>query len=89
MNRTNRFLIQAALAALVGAGALAATTTGAAAAVACNRTECWHTTARYDYRPAWGLTVHDDNWRWGVNDHYRWREHKGRGYWRNGIWITF
>lgn len=89
MTRSNKFLIQTALAVLVGAAALAATTTTASAAVVCNRAECWHTTSRYDYRPAWGLTIHDDNWRWGTNDHYRWREHAGRGYWRNNVWVTF
>ncbi len=57
---------------------------------ACNRYgDCWHTTGRYDYRPAFGVTVHDDNWRWGHRDRYRWREHAGRGYWRSGVWVTF
>ncbi|MDB5734416.1 MAG: putative transrane protein [Alphaproteobacteria bacterium] len=78
------------LGALVGAGALAATAGTASAYVACNRAgDCWHTTDRYDYRPAFGVRVHDDNWRWGHRDRYRWREHQGRGYWRSGVWVTF
>ena len=85
-----KILIQGALAALVGAAAMAATTTSASAYVACNRFgDCWHTTTRYDYRPTFGVVVHDDNWRWRANERYRWREHAGRGYWRNGLWITF
>ena len=39
--------------------------------------------------PRAGIVVHDDNWRWRGRDHYRWREHEGRGYWRNGIWLNF
>jgi hypothetical protein len=35
------------------------------------------------------VVIHDDNWRWRDRDHYRWREHEGRGYWRNGIWLSF
>lgn len=77
------------LGTIVGAGALAITAGSASAYVACNgRGDCWHTNDRYSYRPAWGITVHDDAWRWRGN-HYRWREHEGRGYWRNGVWITF
>ena len=85
-----KLLVQGALAALLGVGALAATAGSASAYIACNgHGDCWHTTSRYTYRPAWGVTVHDDNWRWAARDRYRWREHTGRGYWRNGIWITF
>jgi hypothetical protein len=74
--------------ALVAASAFAAST--ASAAIACNRVgHCWHTTAAYTYRPAWGVVVHEDSWKWGPRDHYRWREHEGRGYWRGNRWITF
>jgi hypothetical protein len=78
--------------AVIGAGALAATAGSASAYVVCNRFgDCWHTDTRYTYRPSWGIVVHDNNWRWrdGDRDRYRWREHEGRGYWRNGLWITF
>lgn len=77
------------LGAIVGVGAIVATAGSASAYVACNgHGDCWHTRDRYDYRPAWGVRIHDDNWRWHGH-HYRWREHEGRGYWRNGVWITF
>ena len=51
--------------------------------------DCWHARDHYDYAPRFGVVVHDDNWRWRDRDHYRWREHDGRGYWRNGIWLSF
>ncbi len=61
----------------------------ASAYVACNRGgDCWHTTERYNYRPGFGISIHDDNWKWRGH-HYRWHEHDGRGYWRNGLWVTF
>ena len=77
--------------ALAGAAALAATAAPASAYVACNRFgDCWHVRDRYDYRPTWGIRIHDDNWRWREDERYRWREHDGRGYWgRGGVWITF
>jgi len=84
-----KLLLQGAFAALIGAGGLAATATSASAYVACNRAgDCWHTTERYSYRPTFGITIHDDNWKWRGH-HNRWREHDGRGYWRNGLWVTF
>ena len=83
-----KLLIQTALGAVIGAGALAATATSASAYVACNRAgECWHTADR-GFRPGFGITVHEDNWRWRDRDHFRWHEHPGRGYWRSGVWIN-
>ncbi|HWU26650.1 MAG TPA: hypothetical protein VN154_09635 [Rhizomicrobium sp.] len=78
------------IAAAFGMAAVALTATSASAYIACNREgECWHVKHRYEYRPEFGLVLHPDNWRWHDRDHYRWREHEGRGYWHNGIWITF
>ena len=78
------------LSAALGAGALLTVAAPASAYVVCNRYgSCWHTTERYDYRPTFGLSIHDDSWKWRGR-HYRWREHEGRGYWnRSGVWITF
>jgi hypothetical protein len=85
-----KLLVTAALSAVIGAGSLVAFTAPASAAIVCNRDgDCWHTTERYRYRPAWGLTVHPDNWTWRDSRRYRWREHDGRGYWRGGVWIGF
>ena len=79
-----------AAAAVALAAATLVTATAASAAVACNREgECWHVKGRYAYQPEWGVTIHENNWRWGPNEHFTWREHEGRGYWRNGVWIKF
>jgi hypothetical protein len=75
-------------ATLIGLGAVAMTT-GAGAAVVCNGDVCWHTHSAYTYPPSAGVVVHGDNWRWSHDEHYRWREHEGRGYWRDGKWNTF
>jgi len=77
--------------AAVSIASLAVSTLGASAAIVCNREgECWHVRGRaYTYRPEFGLVVHENNWRWGDHEHFVWREHEGRGYWRNGVWITF
>ncbi len=70
--------------------ALAIGATAASAEIVCNREgDCWHVKGRYEYRPEWGITVHPDSWRWAEREKYRWREHEGRGYWRNGVWIEF
>jgi len=84
------------LSTIMSAGALAAFAAPAAADIACNREgDCWHTDSRYDrpgitfeYHPAdWYFHRH---WRDDRDDRWRWRAyHEGRGYWRNGVWITF
>jgi hypothetical protein len=75
---------------MLGVGAVLLAATSASAAIACNAEGvCWHVRHAYVYQPAWGVVVHPDAWRWGPADHYVWREHPGRGYWRNGVWIAF
>ena len=64
----------------------------ASAYVVCNREgDCWHTEARYRY-PGEGYVSHPDDWyfhqRWDDRAHYR-DYHDGRGYYRNGLWVTF
>jgi len=77
----------AAAAATIGLMAMASS---ASAAIACNREgDCWHVRNAYRYHPEFGVVVHENNWKWGVGEKYRWREHTGRGYWRNGVWIRF
>ena len=76
--------------AAISVASLAVSTMSASAAIVCNREgECWHVRGRYAYRPEFGLTVHENNWRWHDGEHFTWREHEGRGYWRNGVWIRF
>jgi len=79
-----------ATSALLGLTVAAAGVSAASAAIVCNgEGHCWHAKHAYNYKPEFGVTVHPNNWKWGPNDHYEWREHAGRGYWRNGVWITF
>ena len=74
-----------ALAAVLGLGTLFMNP-GARAEVVCNGDTCWHARGAYHYPP--GVVIHRDNrWHWGRAEHYRWREHEGRGYWRDGVWI--
>ena len=89
-----KIALQTALGVLIGAGALAASAAPASAYVACNREgDCWHTESRYS-RPGVTFEYHPDDWyfhrSWAGDREHHWREwHDGRGYWRNGVWITF
>ena len=79
-----------AVSALLGMSALGLFSTTASAAIVCNNEgECWHVRTAYTYRPEFGVVVHPNTWRWGPTERFVWREHAGRGYWRNGVWITF
>ena len=75
--------------ALVGASALALSAASASASVACVGNVCWHTHERYEYPAHTRVVVHDDNWKWGRHEHYRWREHEGRGYWNGRHWSSW
>jgi hypothetical protein len=74
---------------LAGAGVLAFSMVSASAAIVCSRHVCWHTHDVYEYPAAAGVIVHPDDWRWGPHEHFAWREHEGRGYWRGGRWIVW
>jgi hypothetical protein len=83
-----KFRLAAATAFAIGT--LALTATSASALIACNRNGvCWHVPKRYAYRPEFGVVIHPNNWRWGPRERFVFREHRGRGYWRNGVWIRF
>ena len=73
-------------AAVIGGGALSLSVMNASAGIACVGPVCWHTHEVYEYPPSAGVVVHGDDWRWGANDHYSWREHEGRGYWKGDRW---
>ena len=69
---------------------LAFSTLSASARIICNSTgDCWHEAEEYTYQPEWGLTIHPDDWKWKEGEHFTWREHKGRGYWKGGNWEEF
>ena len=73
-------------------GALVAAAAPASAYVACNAGECWHTERRVT-APGVHFDYHPDDWyfhqHWDADRDHHWREyHEGRGYWRDGVWIT-
>lgn len=84
-----------AAAALLGLGIMAVSAGTASADVVCNREgDCWHVDHRYHYGPDVRVVVHPDNWYfhrdWDHDHDYHWRgHHEGRGYWRDGVWVTF
>jgi hypothetical protein len=75
--------------AALSVGALAFFSVSVSAAVVCSRNACWHTHESYEYPPEAGVVVHPDDWHWGRREHFVWREHEGRGYWRGGRWMQF
>ena len=89
-----RYIVSAATAALLATGVVAMSTAPAAARIVCNAEgDCWHTDRVY--RPhGVRFDVHNDDWYfhrdWDHDRDHHWRGyHEGRGYWRNGVWITF
>lgn len=82
------------LGAVLAAGGMIAMSAPASAWIVCNRWgDCWHSETRIA-APGLRFEYYPDDWyfhrSWGPRDRWRWREgHPGRGYWRNGVWITF
>jgi hypothetical protein len=90
MLSAKKTIVPATLALLMGAGLLAAASP-ASARVVCNRDgDCWHT-ENVPHAPGIRFESHPDDWffhqRWDDHRHFR-DYHEGRGYYRNGIWIT-
>jgi hypothetical protein len=80
-------LISAVAATVAAADVVAVSGVSASAEIACVGPLCWHTSERYEYPPDANVVVHPNDWRWGPNEHYSWREHEGRGYWRGERWM--
>jgi len=77
-----------ATAAAVAVGIFALSNGAASARIVCNEDgDCWHVHDDYVVAPGVTLNVHPDNWKFGEDRHYRWREHEGNGYWRGGNWV--
>ena len=83
------------LGAIVSVGTLTALAAPASAYIACNREgDCWHTENRVS-RPGVRFDYHPDDYyfheRWDGDQRRHWRSdyHRDRGYYRNGLWITF
>jgi hypothetical protein len=84
--------VRLAVAAVVGASALAFAATDADAAIACNAAGwCWHVHRSWAYPAEAGIVIHPDGWRWGAHERFVWREppRAERGYWRGGVWVKF
>ena len=85
----------AAIALLMGTGALVATTAPASARMVCDSYgDCWHTDHRYKYGRDVGAQSHNDDWyfhqRWSDDKQRHYRDaNDGRGYYKSGVWITF
>jgi hypothetical protein len=76
---------------VLSVGVLAFGATSASAAIVCNEDgDCWKTQERYTYPPEAGVRIYADDWTWGPNDKYRWRDPRpGPGYWSKGLWVPF
>jgi hypothetical protein len=74
---------------ILGAGFLATSAMSASAAIVCSGNVCWHTHETYTYPPESRVIVHEDNWRWGPEEKFSFREHEGRGYWRDDKWVAW
>jgi hypothetical protein len=82
-------LHKALISTAAGAAALGLSSVAASAAIVCSGNVCWHTSERLSYPAESRVIIHRDNWRWGPRDHFTWREHEGRGYWRGDSWTEF
>jgi hypothetical protein len=84
--KLNLILAASALALLGTAGS-------ASAYVACSHDgDCWHTDQRV-HAPGVTFAYHPDDWyfhqHWDNDRDHHFRDyHEGRGYYRNGVWIT-
>ena len=86
-------ILFAAVAAAIGASALAVAAP-ASAAIVCNANgDCWHTDHKQTYDRNMHIVRHNDDWyfhqKWEADKTRHWREsHDGRGYYRNGVWVA-
>jgi hypothetical protein len=95
--KKSSFAVVGALAISAGAFAFAAP---ASAHVVCNRAgDCWSTHEMFTYPSELGIRVYNDRYadeayrerRWH-RYHRRWHDEDhdhDRGFWRDGVWITF
>ena len=82
-------MLKATIGTAVGVALLALSSVTASAYIACSGDACWHVKERYSYPADSKVIVHEDSWKWGPSERFSWREHEGRGYWREGAWVTF
>jgi hypothetical protein len=84
-----RLASKAGAGAILGAGLWAVSTIAASAAIVCSGNVCWHTHETYSYPPEARVIVHEDIWKWAPAEKFTFREHEGRGYWRDDKWVTW
>ena len=95
MKLFNKTVALAGVGAALALGAVTLPATTASAYVVCNAVgDCWHTDHRYHYTADVRPHVYGDGWYfhhdWSHDNDRHWRDHHdGRGYYRNGVWITF
>jgi hypothetical protein len=77
------------LTATAGAIVLAFSAATASAAIACVGNVCWHAKERYEYPRESKVIIREDSWKPEANAKITWREHEGRGYWRDDKWVTW
>jgi hypothetical protein len=80
-------MLKATMIAVTGAAILALSSVAASAYIACSGNVCWHVKERVTYPAESKVIIHEDNWKWGPSEKFEFREHEGRGYWRDGAWI--
>jgi hypothetical protein len=78
---------KALIGAVMGAGVLAFSASGALAYVACTGSVCWHAKERYTYPADGKVVIHEDSWKPAAG--IKFREHEGRGYWKGDAWTDF
>ena len=85
-----KITVKLAAAAVLGVSALGFMATDAAASIACNAAgQCWHVHRAWAYPAEAGIVIHPEGWKWAPTEKFGWREHPGRGYWREGVWVKF
>jgi hypothetical protein len=86
MFNLNKFMLAGSL----GLGAAALSGSVSLAAVVCNDDgDCWHSREIFSYPAEGHVVIRPDEWAWKSDEHYKWHEHEGRGYWAHGEWRTF
>ncbi len=84
MKVNKRLLVSA-----IGAGFFALSVVSASASIVCSGNVCWHTTERYAYPPESRVVIHEDTWKPPGDARITFREHAGRGYWREDKWVEW
>jgi hypothetical protein len=80
---------KALLAPAIGIGFFAFSAASASAAIVCSGNVCWHTPERYQYPSDARIVIHEDTWKPAPDARITFREHAGRGYWREDKWIEW